>query len=317
MKNRFIMLAGLPGSGKTTLVNLIRDTLVQKMNRAEEDVVWLGSDMIRKELYGTEKEQGDHEEVFNLMKQRTDQALRAGKDVIYDACNINSKKRKAFLANLKRFSGEKICVICATPYEVCLERNGQRSRVVAEHVIKKMYLNWNTPYYHEGWDQIYIYYSDGAKGFRGTPESFVEMYMDYLQDNPHHKETLGTHMKDTYEYLVENGYCKADSNLAMAALVHDCGKPFTKAFLDSRGNKTEIAHYYQHPCTGAHDALFFDFPDKTMEDVLEISVLINLHMHPFNWQQASGNTKLKKQWGEKLYQEVLLLHEADEAASVN
>lgn len=314
MSNKFIMLTGLPGAGKTTLAIKVRDALIAE-TKDPESAVWISSDKIREELYGSEEEQGDPTEVFQQMSQRTNDALQAGKHVIYDACNLSSKKRRARLSTLKRFSGEKICVICATPYQECLRRNSQRKRVAREAVIKSKYMNWNTPYMQEGWDQIYIYYTENAKGFLGTPEEYAKRYMEYHQDTPYHQESLGIHLKGAQEYLLEKGYCEENSNLAVAALIHDCGKPFTKGFLDSRGNKSEIAHYYQHQCTGAYDALFFDYQEKSMEDVLEISTLINLHMNPFGWSKESTSQKARNLWGEKLYRDVLLLHEADQAAS--
>ncbi len=303
------MLAGLPGCGKTTLTEKLK-------RESDRETIVISSDKIREEFYGSEDVQGDSQEVFAEMSRRTVAALKEGKDVVYDACNINSKRRKAFLSTLTKFSCEKICVICATPYQECQKRNSQRKRVVPEEAIRRMYMQWNTPCYYEGWDQIQIYFAEGAKGLLGTPEAFVEKLIDYQQDTPYHLETLGVHMKRAYEYLLEKNACEKDSNLAIAALIHDCGKPFTKVFSDSKGNATEIAHYYQHQCTGAYDAMFFDFGDKTTEDVLEIAALIFLHMIPFNWKEEKTAEKSRKLWGDKLYQKVCLLHEADEAACV-
>lgn len=305
----FFMIVGLPGSGKTYLANQI----IKKASEGE--TIWLSSDKIREELYGSENEQGDPSKVFEQMRIRTESALKEGKNVVYDACNINSKKRMAFLNNIKRLKCEKVCIICATPYPECVRRNNQRSRVVPEDVIRRMYKNWNTPFYYEGWDQIVIQYAEGAKESYGTAEKFVEDHMDFQQENPFHLETLGQHLKETKEYLVGHFGCEEESNLAVAALLHDCGKPFTKEFCDMRGNPTEIAHYAFHQCCGAYDALFYKFENKTEDDILEISVLVNSHMHPFGWDEEKRGEKQRKQWGEKIYQDVLKLHEADKAAS--
>ena len=250
------------------------------------------------------------------MAVRTKEALSLGKTVVYDACNINAKRRKGFLTQMGKFSCEKICIVCAVPYEVCLERNRKRERQVPDEVIKRMYLNWNLPYYNEGWNKIELAYSEGSKESFGSPEAFADSLKDYIQDNPHHSETLGEHLYGARDYLIENGHCKEDSNLAVAALLHDCGKPFTKGFFDGRGNATEIAHYYQHAPAGSYDAMFFDYGEKTVEDILEIAVLIGFHMHPFAWGPMEGSGKQAKKLGNELFEKVMLLHEADKAASI-
>lgn len=312
MKNKFIMLSGLPGSGKSHYARSFQ----KEMKGAEEpEVVWLSSDLIRKELYGSEEEQGDPKRVFEQMRLRTEQALKEGKTVLYDACNLNSKKRTAFLNNIRKYDCEKICVLFAVPYEICLKRNEERARKVPEDVIKRMYLNFNTPYYFEGWDRIQVMYSEQAAASYGIPRDYVESLMNYEQDNPHHSETLGVHMKEAQRYILKQfGYEERD-NISVAALIHDCGKPFTKAFFNMKGEPTEIAHYYQHHCNGAYDALFFDYEEKSQEDILEISLLINLHMMPFGWNEEKGNAKQKKQWGEKIYSKIEQLNAADKASS--
>lgn len=309
MENKFYMVVGLPGSGKSYLAN-------QVLKELDEKTIWLSSDKIREELYGSEEEQGDPSKVFGEMRIRTEKALQDGWNVVYDACNINSKKRIAFLNNLKRYRCEKNCILCATPYEMCLERNKKRDRFVPEAVIRQMYMNWNTPYFFEGWDHIYVQYAEGTKGSLGTVKNFVEKQMDFKQENPHHLETLGEHLRETASYLKEQYGYQEYSNMIIAALLHDCGKSFAKVFTDKRGNKTEIAHYYQHQCNGAYDVLFYEIENKNTEDMLEISMLVNLHMAPFGWESVEkGSPKQKKLWGEKIYEEIKQIHAADEASS--
>lgn len=310
-KNKFYMLVGLPGSGKSSIAIKMIDEA-----EANQKPVWISSDCIRKEIFGDESVQEESHKVFDTMRSRTQDALKLGKDVIYDACNISSKHRRAFLQNLKKLNCEKICVVVATPYDTCLERNASRCRVVPVEVIDRMYKTWTTPAYFEGWDSIKIAFADGAKGVFGDAQNFAMKYQDYDQMNPFHKESLGNHLVNTWKNVKATG-CDPASNIALAALLHDCGKPFTREERNSEDGKV-IAHYYQHNCNGAYDSLFFAYTGKTDEDILEISLMINLHMAPFSWASVGGtNNRMFNLWGAKLYKSVLLIHEADRTASVS
>ena len=307
-KNKFYMLAGLPGSGKSSLAKKI----TEEADRHAETVL-IGSDRIREELFGDASVQDDPDRVFGLMRARTLKALKSGRDVIYDACNVSSKRRRVFLQNLKKLDCEKVCIITGTPFDLCLARNAARHRVVPEEVIERMYTTWKTPAFFEGWDDIRIHYADGARNAFGDAHEFVMKYLDYDQMNPHHKETLGTHMLNTQANIIKNGYAP-ESDLALAALLHDCGKPFTKTM--EQTDDGAVAHYYQHDCVGAYNALFFDYHGKTEKDILDVSLLINLHMYPFFWH-GRGQARLRRLWGQELYDAVLLLHNADRKASVS
>lgn len=297
----FIMLVGLPGSGKSTFAQIHKD-----------NAVWLSSDKIREKLFGNAEIQKNPSEVFDLMKKETKEALLSGQNVIYDACNINSRRRRGFLSELGKIPCQKICYIMATPYEVCLRQNKKRNRVVPEEAIQRMYYNFQTPFYHEGWDEIHIlYHEDISKEFFGNPfEKIVKLHA-LEHDNPHHKESVGKHMANAYALIQKPPYREmSSSNLAFAALFHDIGKEKTKVFHNTKGEETEIAHYYHHENVGAYDIFFYDLwkPEK---DLLEISLLINLHMKPFNWN-ASKQLKIL---GEDLYNKLVKLHEVDEKAS--
>lgn len=91
-------------------------------------------------------------------------------------------------------------------------------------------------------------------------------------------------------------------------------KPFTKTFINSKGETTNIAHYYQHHCVGAYDSIFYLYPSGV--DKLDVSILINLHMFPYFWgkdKEHGENTRLKYEilWGKWLYEKVMELHKAD------
>lgn len=307
IKPKFTMLVGLPASGKSTYA---------KEKAEKERAIICSSDAIRKELYGDENIQGDGNEVFNILHARVKELLSQGWDVIYDATNVKSKRRRAFLREIEKYDCIKECIIMATPYEVCLERNQDRLfRHVPEEVITNMYKAWNTPYYFEGWDIITIHYEDKYANY--TANDFVNRTKDYDQGNSHHNLTLGEHCKEAERYIDNlfedfSVYDRSTISLLEAALVHDCGKPFTASYYNHKGEEGNDCHYYFHENVGGYDALFFDY-DKA--DPLEVSILVNLHMRPYQWEKSPNIEKLQNKyrnmWGEELYDAVIMLHEAD------
>lgn len=97
-----------------------------------------------------------------------------------------------------------------------------------------------------------------------------------------------------------------------AAVLHDIGKAFTKAFKNSRGEDTDIAHYYEHHHVSAYDSLFYTQPAL---DVLYVAGVIQWHMRPFELERVShaekAAAKFKRLIGDKMYADVMALHEAD------
>ena len=307
-KPDFIMLVGLPGSGKSTFAKEL----------AKDGTVICSSDEVRERICGDKNCQDNNNEVFKILHREIKENLRSGKSCIYDATNISSKRRRAFLAELKNIYCVKTCIIIATLYEKCQEFNSKRVNPVPKEVIKKMYLNWNTPYWFEGWDDIEVEYRNfEEREYFGFPKSYVQKFIDYNQDNSNHNLSLGNHLKETRRIVNEWEWItgKEDISLKVAALLHDIGKPFTKCFIDSKGNESQDAHYYQHHCVGAYDSLFF----KTISNTIDHSILINLHMMPYFWEQdkeygEKTRLKYKRLWGEDLYEKVMNLHNADKLA---
>lgn len=298
MKPKFFMMIGLVASGKSEQA---------KKLATEYDAAIFSSDSLREELFGDVNDQEHNQELFVELHRRIKECLRNGKSAIMDATNINYKKRMAFLAELKNIPCEKIAILMATQYEVCLERNAQRERKVPEYVIKRMYMNWNSPYWYEGWDDIQIVYSDGAEDSYGYVCDWVESVMDYDQHNSHHSLTLGEHCLKAFEYL--NKRAVPCWEIKTAALLHDEGKTKSATYINSKGEETEECHYYQHQCCGSYDSLFF----RDIERHLYVAVLIFWHMRPYlAWERSEkAMQKDRKLLGETLFNDICLLHEAD------
>lgn len=301
------MMVGLPASGKSTKAQEFAE---------EYDATIFSSDALREEMLGNVNNQDNNQEVFAELHKRIKDCLRSGKSAVYDATNINYKRRMAFIEELKNIPCEKICILMATPYEECLKRNSERERKVPEHVIKRMYMNFNIPYWYEGWDDIKIEYSEGSRNSYGLVNKWLDTVMDYNQESSHHILSLGEHMQSATDYI-KNKLClatyKNDLTLIGATMLHDCGKPFCKTFVNSHGEITSEAHYYSHQYCGAYDSLFFVYLSEFV-DHLDIAIRIMWHMQPYFNKEEKTENKYRKLWGEDLYKDIMLLHEADKAA---
>lgn len=292
--SKFIMMVGLPGSGKSTIANKLS---------IKENAVLHSSDDLREELLGDADNQDSNELIFQELHKRISRDLLDGKSVVYDATNSSYKKRKAFLDSL-RIECYKECYMVATPYEKCMRQNSDRRRKVPEKVIENMYKGIFIPQYFEGWDHIEIVFNDDDN--IDIAELFKEL--DTIsQDNPYHTLTIGEHCKKCMEYIKE--HCD-DDILAIAALMHDIGKMFTKKFEDSKGNPTDVAHFYGHQNVSAYMSLFY-LRHLSKEKMLETTKYIQWHMHPMNISTEKARCKAINLLGEEFYNNLLTLHEAD------
>lgn len=302
MMIKFFMMIGLPASGKSEQT---------KKLAVEYDAEVFSSDSLREEMFGDVNHQADNDTLFKELHKRIRECLTSGESTIYDATNISYKRRMEFLKSLNKIPCEKIAVLMATPYEVCLERNSQRERKVSEQVIKRMYLNFNIPFWYEGWDDIQIVYSEGAENYKGWDREWIESVKNFNQDNSHHALSLGDHCWKAVKYIDSNTPCchTTSTELRHAAMLHDEGKMFAKGFYDANGNPSEEAHYYSHEYCGAYNSLFYEMACNH----LYVAQLIQWHMRPYlAWRQSEkAMQKDRNLLGETLFNDICLLHAAD------
>ena len=297
----FTMLVGLPYSGKSTYAAQIR---------AKYDYSIHSSDAIRAELFGDVQDQEHNSKVFDVLHRRLRDDLRAGKNVIYDATNLSYKRRINTLEQLSRLDCRKLCVFMATPIEEIVERSKHRDRVVPYDVLERMYKSIWIPNVYEGWDEISIVYPAGFKT-RSTYD-LMALLCSIPHDNPHHTFTIGDHCLAAQRSVLNMAECTLE--LEMAALLHDIGKPFTKSFFNGKGEPSEVAHYYEHHHVSAYDSLFY-LPEDI--DRLHVASVIQWHMRLFEIKRmpeekkADAYQKFKRLVGERVYNDVLTLHNAD------
>ena len=95
--SRLILPIGISGSGKSYIYN-----------RDYKDCVQVSPDLIREELTGDISNQSKNKEVFKLAFERVDEYLNSGKDVFFDATNVNKSQRKNFT---DKYKGSDVTVI--------------------------------------------------------------------------------------------------------------------------------------------------------------------------------------------------------------
>ena len=296
--NNLIMLIGLPASGKTSYAQEMK-------KRYGEELEIISSDAIRKELFGSEEEQRYNEKVFNEIFHRTKKSILKNKITIIDATNLSRKRRISFL---KQFNNcKKRATVFAIPFEVCCERNNSRERIVPQYAMDRMYRSFQPPHYVEGFDDIQIVGSkdiDTMYIFKCEQENIKTSH-----DNSHHTFSCGIHCFEAELYM-KNKYPN-EVDLQMAARFHDVCKYKCKVFHNAKGEPTEEAHYYNHENVSAYDFIvhYFLMPPKR---VIHIANLIANHMVFYAGEQAME--KRRKLYGEKFWEDLKKIHEADLAA---
>lgn len=281
---RFIMLVGIPGCGKTTYAKSLSVRI---------GGIYISYDAIRKELYGDENIQDDPGRVFSLMHSRTLKALGNGTDVVYDATNVSRKDRAFIMSKMPKYVNCE-CHIVWAPIETCIERDAQRERSVGKEVIDRMVKRFQAPYYDEGFDYIEVIMPDNFDMKRYMFDMHASIEIPH--DNPHHSYHIDDHCEAAGDYLVG---ITDNYELIQAGYRHDIGKGYTKSFKDTKGNDTDVAHYYQHQCVGAWQSY------GIMGSTPYIAWLISTHMEPFFKSKYYNNLPpfMKK--------DIDLLHEAD------
>lgn len=142
IQNEMILLIGLPASGKSTWA--------KRYVTDRKFAALISSDSIREELYGDETTQGDNNKIFSLVRERAEEALKEGKDVVIDATNMTIKDRSAYFDIAKTYGATVTGILFDTPVEECKRRNSKRDRVVPDFVYDKMLNRYEEPKLSEG-----------------------------------------------------------------------------------------------------------------------------------------------------------------------
>ena len=307
MKPILTMLVGVAGSGKSTVAKQIAQKSGAHIH---------SSDAIRAEIYGDENCQKNPGRVFDILLQRVCRDLRDGYDVIYDATNLNCKRRMGFLKSIAHIDCEKRCIVVITTPEDIEERMKLRERKVPMEVVHKQLCQFQCPNYYEGWDRIDIDQNSKPEDCRASYEKLWRE-CDIYHDNHHHTLSVVGHMMCAADKAVDFAW-DAKTDLVQnrwVARIHDIGKPRCKVFVDRDGNPSEEAHYPGHQGYGAYYSLIFDCEDWDIPERISIdnACLIQWHMEHY-LRDPYSLSKFYKMIGPELLKRLTILEKADKAA---
>lgn len=322
VKIQLNVMVGLPGSGKSSYI---------KKTKSKDGLYIISADDVREDFPEIE----DNSKIFDLVYEKLEILIKSiYENALPNACiyldntNLVCKKRKKIFEVAKKL--EKSCrglninvtaIIMSTPFETCLERNKNRKgKVVPEEVIYKYRASFNIPFYEEGFNEIKIIDGFTLNEITQVQCDFkkytlmAEKMINFDQENPHHRYTLGNHMIACQELVLsgEETFNKPFS-VYVAALVHDWGKYYTKSY-----NANGIGIYYNHGEVGAYELLSdltlipqMNFP---INAILEVLAYVNYHMKPFNWNTKKALKKAYETYGKLLFEDLIKFNKIDKEA---
>lgn len=165
--NRAIIMAGLPGTGKSTLrEKLLEDfsdyVFIYSTDDYIEDIA-----SIQKTTY-SDVFQANIKSATELMNQRLADELNQNTDILWDQTNLNEKKRSHIIRQFpKNYQVECHCIL--PPRDVDEESElwrrleSREGKSIPENVIRNMWNSFSIPNEQEGFDVIYYYDMYGEK----------------------------------------------------------------------------------------------------------------------------------------------------------
>lgn len=296
----FIMMVGIPGSGKSTVANRYSDTIGIKV---------YSSDEYRKKILGNEEDQSNNRAIFNALERDIEEAFRKDEDVIFDATNITRKNRIPWVNKAKKYGYITKAVVMTTKLDECISRNNKRGRVVPQDVIVNMVKRYECPHYCEGFDDILLYKEDSDDVSTSLYDYAKDTMANFDQKTKYHKYTLGEHTSKLMESYGVDRCIERD-----ASFWHDVGKMYTQSF-DENGN----AHYIGHANCSAYLMVSHRNNLYYLNDIdfLECVFIVNEHMHIRDILKGKEETinKYKELFGENRFNTLVEFMNNDNNAS--
>ncbi|PSL30584.1 putative kinase [Planomicrobium soli] len=303
---QFMMLIGLPGSGKSTYA---RDFIA-----SHKGWVHLSSDQISQSHFAS-ADHIDSQNVFAEMYQQTAAALEAGKNVIYDATNLASKRRRSLLNRLKNFQVDSEAVVFLTPYPILKARNHKRihQERVPDEAIERYIRSFQFPRLNEHFDKVTVMFDPVFSETTNGTIAATEIYQTVRKKEMSFQEVLKIYhtFEETkplleLQQVVQRSYSVLTNLrknffeeeelelLSWVALLHSIGKSYVRKNLPF-----EKDNFYGYE----HVSMYLSYPILLAlrfqkEFIFNVLLLIDEHVEA----QYSKQGKIKRRLGLENYE---------------
>lgn len=272
MEKILYITIGVAGSGKSTYIQ----------KRLNKRTVWLSSDNIREEIFGSLKDCQDsksHTKVFQIMFEKLEKYLldETTEVIFYDATNLSRKRRSHLFREAKRILPEitvgALLFLRPLEYLLKIEEDRPEGKKVGEEVILRMYKSLEIPRMTVDCDFIE----------KATEVSLRDFEEEFAGDIPHDSSYHMESVKEHIEMVVANAKASSKSILVDVARFHDLGKFVTKELLDSG-----YARYKGHENVSA---MYYLAANKIDKRTMTVAEVIFQHM---NAHQGMGHRNIKR-----------------------
>ena len=131
----------------------------------------------------------------------------------------------------------------------------------------------------------------------------IKETIGFVQNTPHHKYDVYVHSVKTVGALANQGF--GDSNLRIAALLHDIGKPLTVSI-----GKDRFDHYPSHASIGALlTEKILRRLNFSNSDIKEITTIVKYH--DLRAESKSAIKRLMNKVGQDTHNKILMIRHAD------